>query len=154
MTMTDSSNKPRARRRDLALSDLAEQARSLGDGLASLASWLERGGRPRRQKPLVPELTATTTPKTAPNGRRRRGRPSRAEQISPELLAVAPSPDLLLAPADRVGPVIRAINDPELLRRAYAFEAGHDRRKTVIVGIEQRLRRIGDPIAESDRIRV
>lgn len=144
----------RSRPRHLALEELASTSHDLADGLGRIASWLERGGRIEQhhlqqpQRPLaVQGAQAQQNQGIAPR-RRRRGRPSRAETISPEVLAAAPIPDLVLAPADRVGPVIRSVDDPELLRRAYAFECGHDARKTVIEGIKQRLRLLGEPLEE------
>jgi hypothetical protein len=142
MSPTAPTTASRPRRRDLVLSELAQSSLGLSDGLASIAGWLERGGRAQAMCPEPSRVVVADT-------RRRRGRPPRAATISPALLAAAPVPELLLTPADRVGPVIRAIDDPELLRSAYDFERANDARKTVIGGIRQRLRLLGEPLTDA-----
>lgn len=77
---------------------------------------------------------------------RRRGRPARAELASKELTDAAPFAELVTVAADKLGPHVRAITDPGLLRAAHIFELAHSRRKTVLAAIEEQLRQLGAPL--------
>lgn len=88
----------------------------------------------------VPQREAPSLPPPTRRSCRGRGRPPRGAVVSREFVAAAPFPELATEPADRLPAFIRCLDDPALLLRALVFERQHDRRKTVIGALEQRLR--------------
>jgi hypothetical protein len=110
-------------RREAQLSALAERSRQMAAALRSMAAELA-GGEAKRKA---------------------RGRPSRAARSVPAG-AEAPLPELVTKTSKQLLPQLQRIDDPELLRRCYRYEARHDRRSGVLQAIERILRRLGSPI--------
>jgi hypothetical protein len=117
------------------LQELMEQSADVADGWRMLKA------------DLVSRALSPAPSAGAPQAQtRHRGRPRRS-QIAAHLAACAPFPELALTTADKLGPVIRRIDDAALLRASYRFEWEHFKRRSVLREIAARLRRLGEPLA-------
>ena len=117
--------RPRERRIDLSMIELRVSSVELAEALHSLR-WLLRD-------PEDPEMVF-------PSEKRPRGRPRRGDVVNPDSLREAPVPELAVAAAQEVSPIVTKIHDPDLLEEALVFERENDGRKSVIEVIERRLR--------------
>lgn len=129
-----------------SLKELSERSFDLAQGLRLIAQGIEQG-RPAPVAVRTPGPQASPGA-TKPRGRsqKRKGRPRRADQVPAELIEEAPFPALVIEPADRLVTTIRQISDTEQLRQAHAFELSHDRRKSILFRIEERLRILEEPL--------
>lgn len=78
------------------------------------------------------------------------GRPSRLSRARAGQLSGAPAPELLILPADQLNSRLATIEDAELLRRLFAWERSHERRRSVLRTLQRRLRKLGVQVGGPD----